>query len=807
MKGCWALSCPVLPACSHATGSFPTVAIPSPRSNAPNIQGATGPGSSRRSVELDVGSDKKITLETGEIGRQASGAVMAIMGDTVLYTTACSGAAPTGDGSFVPLTVNYQERFSAVGRTSSGFVKRDSRPRETDVQVSRLVDRPLRPMFTPGWATETQVLQWLLSYDGVHSPEPLAITAASAALLISDIPFQKAVAGVRVGWVDGQPLVSPSEEDMKRSYLDLVLAGSRDAVLMIEGFCSFLSEEDMMQAVEAGSQVVSRMCGQMEEWAREVGQPKTRHTLVLLPEGLQEAVDNLVGPSLLELYSQAEDKGSRGAGEEALRKRVVQHLLPEEGQGSLAQSGPTLSQLNLAFKNAASQALRKMVLKQGRRVDGRGLCDIRPISARAGLLPRTHGSALFTRGETQVIAVATLGSRSDSLRAQAVRSLAAPGSAEPGSKPGPGSGEEEGSSFYLQYFFPPSSVGEVGKVGPPGRRELGHGELAQRALAPCVPNQADFPYVVRLESTVTESNGSSSMASVCGGYLAMRDAGVPLVRPVAGIAMGLVLDPATGEYAVLSDILGSEDALGDMDFKVAGDKGTGITAFQMDIKVEGITPDIMRKALAQARDGRMHILAQMAKCKPAPRGKLSPYAPRVIRRYVDPAKRMAVVGQGGRTLRQIMDLTGALDISLTENGMLEITAPGEAAASRAWDCVSLVLDPPAPNRIFRNVPITAVQAFGVFVELSPGRDGMVHLTELDVTPVINVATSFKVGDEIDVVVLSSTANGKVACSRRAVLLQGPKMKATTAAAAAAAAAASAASASTAGNTAANLDAK
>ncbi|GFR41812.1 hypothetical protein Agub_g2582 [Astrephomene gubernaculifera] len=719
-------------------------------------------------VELEVlGGRQPIRLETGEIARQAGGAVMAVCGETHLLATACCSAAPVGDGSFVPLTVNYSERFSAAGRTSGGFVKRDGRPRDSEVLVSRLVDRPLRPMFAKGWANDTQVLEWVMSYDGVNEPEPLAITAAAAALLISDIPLKKAVAGVRVGLLPEVGLViNPTVQEMEVSRLDLMMAGTRDAVLMIEGFCDFLTEEQLIEALALGHRAIASLCDQMEVWAGRVGRPKRGDAVVGVPEQLQERLMGLVGAQLREAYRTSLSKEVRATAVAAATAKATEALAAAaEGENGAAVSYTPL-QLSMALKSVESRVMRSLVLEEGVRADGRGVGDIRPISCRAGLLPRTHGSALFTRGETQALCVATLGSGSDALRPDSMRKVEAE--------------DADSGRFYLQYHFPPSCVGETGRVGAPGRRELGHGELAQRALAPVLPPLASFPYTVRLESTITESNGSSSMASVCGGCLALMDAGVPISRPVAGIAMGLILEqqqqheaapppssPPVVRHVVLSDILGSEDALGDMDFKVAGD-AEAITAFQMDIKVEGITLDIMTAALAQAREGRRHILSRMlASCQPAPAGQLSQHAPRVVRMKIDPSKVGAVIGSGGRTIKQLRESTGALEINLDDEGTVDVLAPSEASASLTQEFIQLLAGDPEPGTVLRQRPVVSLAAFGCFVEICPGRQGLVHLSELCEGQVADVGAVVRVGQLVDVMVLNSEG-GKVSLSRRGV---------------------------------------
>ncbi|KAG2500423.1 hypothetical protein HYH03_001992 [Edaphochlamys debaryana] len=699
---------------------------------------------SAQTLVLDVPGGAPITLATGEIGRQANGAIWATCGETVLYATACCAPVPTGDGSFVPFTVNYAERFSAAGRTSGGYIKRDGRPKDAEVLTSRLVDRPLRPMFAKGWSNDTQVLEWVLSYDGLNEPEPIAITAAAAALLISDIPLKKAIAGVRVGMApDGSFIVNPTTEAMKTSRLDLMVAGTKDAILMIEGFCDFLSEETMIEALRVGSQAIASLCSQMEAWAAKVGKPKRTDSVVTVPDALVERLKGLVAEQLKKAYrtSLSKEVRSSAVGEAQARAQAV---LAAESEAPAY----TPLQISMALKAVESEVMRSLVLEEQLRADGRGVRDIRPITSRCSLLPRTHGSSLFTRGETQAVCVATLGSASDALRQESIRR----------------GDDEEHDRFYLQYHFPPSSVGETGRTGAPGRRELGHGELAQRALAPIVPPEEAFPYTIRVESTITESNGSSSMASVCGGCLAMMDAGVPLARPVAGIAMGLILE--AGRHVVLSDILGSEDALGDMDFKVAGDYDA-ITAFQMDIKVEGITLDIMASALQQAKEGRRHILGEMAKASPGPRGELSPYAPRLLRMQIDPSKKGAVIGAGGKVIKQLLEASGASAIDIDDDGKVNVVAPSLKAAEMAAEFVGMLAADPEPGTIFRAKPVAGLAAFGCFVELCPGRQGLVHVSEMGEGPLGDPAAAVKVGDKVDVMVLSADG-GKLSLSIKAV---------------------------------------
>ncbi|CAL5228653.1 g11822 [Coccomyxa viridis] len=718
---------------------------------------------------------REIFLESGEIGRQANGAVMLRSGDTMVYATACCSREATGDGSFLPLTVNYSERFSAAGRTTGSWLKREGRPKEGEVLTSRLIDRPLRPMFAPGWSNDTQVLIWVLSYDGINSPEPLAITAAAAALSISDIPLTKAVAGVRVGYLEGRGLVvGPTEQEMEESKLDLVLAGTADAVLMIEGYCDFLPEEDMLEAVRMGHQAVAEQCRAIDAWRAEIGkakqEPKPDSTAAL-----EAKIEALCRERMEQAYRDISGKHERAAAAIAIQKSVKEQLQQQmvaltASQNSGSQDGAegedeeddevvavedsspvNLSQFGKAFKSVESRLMRDLAARENMRADGRQCDEVRPIACRAGLLPCTHGSALFTRGETQTITVTTLGSEMDAQQRDEMTE---------GSK----------DKFFLQYYFPPSSVGETGRVGAPGRREVGHGQLAQRALTPIIPDEETFPYTIRVESTVTESNGSSSMATVCGGYLALLDAGVPVTRPVAGVAMGLMLEQ-DGQFRILTDILGSEDAMGDMDFKVAGD-ADAITAFQMDIKVEGITVEILAEALKHARTARQHILGEMDRCMPAPRRALADNAPRIQLVTVDPEKVGFLIGPGGRNIRAITVESGAEQVQVVDGpaGRVEVRAPTDETLERAVQLVRDTCTTPEPGTTYRNCRIESIEKFGILVEILPGKTGLVHTSELDVDRTVS-PDAFSADDRLDVKLLEVSADGgKLKLSRKAVQL-------------------------------------
>ncbi len=545
---------------------------------------------SHESITVTIG-EQNITFETGKIARQANGAVIVRCGETLIFSTACATTKPGEETDFLPLKVDYQEPLSASGKTNSGFVKRQGRPTEREVLVSRLIDRPLRPMFEEGYFCEVQLLSYVWSYDGVHLPDPLAICGCSAALVISDIPLIKPVAGVRVGLVEGHFILNPTMAQQKVSKLDLSLAGTEDGILMIEGFCDFLTEDQIIEAIALGHAGIKKICSALLEWQKRIGKPKNRSSLRILPPEVLAAVDAIASP-LLPNALRIVEKQKREEALSAIDAKVIEQLCPTHGEGKYKELD-----VRNGIKQTTARHMRQMIVNTNVRSDGRNTTQIRPITIEQGLLPRAHGSTLFTRGETQAVAVCTLGGESMAQRFEDLEG-------------------ESASRFYLHYFFPPFSVGEVGRVGAPGRRELGHGKLAERALAAIIPSKEKFPYTIRIESNITESNGSSSMASVCGGCLALMDAGVPIDRPVAGIAMGLIQEGT--HYSVLSDILGIEDALGDMDFKITGDD-KAITAFQMDIKIEGIPPEIMKVALAQAKEGRIHILKEMLKaCPPLP---------------------------------------------------------------------------------------------------------------------------------------------------------------------------------------------
>lgn len=692
----------------------------------------------RETLSVKVG-DNELIFETGKVARQAGGAVFVRCGETLVLNTACSNPEAAADADFFPLRVDYQEKFSSAGKTLGGFIKREGRPTEKETLMSRLIDRPLRPMFEEGYYNEVQVLSYVFSYDGSNSPEPLAICGASAALVISDIPLIKPIGAVRVGYVNNKFVLNPTVAQQKTSTLDLMLAGTEDAILMIEGYCNFMTEEQVIEAIHAGHAGIKIICEALKGWQKKLGKEKRRSTIKTLPKDLLDSVDLIVKPLISPALRIAE-KQKREVAIGDIKAAIKKSLFPEGKEPKFSEQ-----EVDKAFKKLSSHYMREMILNENLRSDGRKSTDIRFIDIEQGLLPRTHGSSLFTRGETQAIAVCTLGGESMAQRFEDLHG-------------------ENSNRFYLQYSFPPYSVGEVGRAGPAGRREVGHGKLAERALQAILPGKDAFPYTIRLESNITESNGSSSMASVCGGCLAMMDAGVPIKRPVAGIAMGLILEK--GRYTILSDILGIEDALGDMDFKVTGDEN-GITAFQMDIKVEGITTEIMAAALMQAKEGRVHILKKMLVAMPTSREKMSIYAPRIETMQVKPSKIATVIGPGGKQIRAIIEKTG-VQIDIDDTGLVSISSTTLEGIEQAKAIIYGLTAEVEIGRVYTG-KITSIVPFGAFVEILPGKEGLCHISEFDHGRLNSVADIAKEGDEINVKVLDINERGQLKLSRRATL--------------------------------------
>lgn len=701
----------------------------------------------KHSITVSIGG-REIIFETGQIARQANAAVLLRAGETILLSTACAAQNASAEADFFPLRVDYQEKFSSTGKTLGGFIKREGRPAEREILISRLIDRPLRPMFEDGYFNEVQVLAYVFSYDGIHSPDPLAICAASAALTISDIPLIKPIGAVRVGLIDGNFIINPTVEEQKKSRLDLILAGTEDAILMIEGYCDFLTEEQVLQAVEEGHVAIRTICQALSDWQRLIGKPKSKTNLKIPSKELIAKVDHLLAARLNEAF-RIKDKKEREQAISDASTLLLQTFLPENEPAIYSKMD-----VMTAFKKVQANIMRQMILKENRRSDERSCDQIRHIDIEMSLLPRTHGSALFTRGETQALAVATLGGENMAQRYE----------------------DLEGDftrRFYLQYSFPPFSVGEVGRMGSPGRREVGHGKLAERALQMTLPAQENFPYVIRLESNITESNGSSSMASVCGGCLALMDAGVPIKRPIAGIAMGLILEG--DHYAILSDILGAEDALGDMDFKITGDTH-GITAFQLDIKIEGINKHILQVALAQAKQGRLHILSKMLEICPKPKENLSTYAPRIETMQVKPSKIATIIGPGGKQIRAIVEQTG-VQIDINDNGVVSISSTNKEAMEKAKSIIHNLTAEIEIGKTYLG-RVTSLVAFGCFVEIY-GKEGLCHISELSHIRIQTPQEVCKVGDMMEVKVLDINDRGQIKLSRK-VLLPAPQQAASAA---------------------------
>jgi polyribonucleotide nucleotidyltransferase len=684
--------------------------------------------------ELDWGG-RRLVLETGKIARQADGAVLATYGETTVLCTAVAAKTAKPGQDFFPLTVNYQEKTFAAGKIPGGFFKREGRPSEKETLVSRLIDRPIRPLFVSGFRNETQVVCTVLSHDLENDPDVVAMVGASAALTISGIPFMGPIGGARVGYIDGQYVLNPTAEQLEKSDLDLVLAGTQEGVLMVESEAQELSEETMLGAVTFGHKGFQPVIDAIIELAETCA--KEPWALAgTLPEKaeIEGKLRAEIGPVLEAAYKE-QGKQERSNRLEAAKAQAVGLFPDNAAHAELAAK---------LFKDLEKDIVRGAIIRGEPRIDGRDTKTVRPIIAEVGVLPRTHGSALFTRGETQAIVVSTLGTGQDE---QVIDALEG----------------EYRQHFMLHYNFPPYSTGEAGRMGSPGRREIGHGKLAWRAVRPMLPTKESFPYTIRVVSEITESNGSSSMASVCGASLSLMDAGVPLVRPVAGIAMGLIKEK--DGFAVLSDILGDEDHLGDMDFKVAG-TDRGVTALQMDIKITSITEEIMRIALDQARDGRAHILGEMAKALTGARDEVSENAPRITIISIPKDKIREVIGSGGKVIREIVETTGA-KVDIDDDGTIKIAATDADAAKAAIDWIRGIVAEPEQGHIY-NGKVVKVVDFGAFVNFLGAKDGLVHISELAQQRVGKTADVVKVGDPVKVKVLGFDDRGKVKLSMRQV---------------------------------------
>ncbi len=688
-------------------------------------------------AELEWGG-RKLVLETGRIARQADGAVVATYGDSKVLATVVAAKEPREGVDFLPLTVDYQEKFYAAGRIPGGYFKREGRPTEKETLVSRLIDRPVRPLFADGWRCETQVIVTTLSHDLENDPDILAMIAASAALTLSGVPFMGPIGAARVGFINNEYVLNPQLDEMTESDLDLVVAGTQDAVLMVESEAKELSEDLMLGAVMFGHRhfqpVIDAIIKLAEKAAKE-----PREVPASDDEALQQQMLELVEPDLRAAYGIA-NKMQRHAALDAAKTKVLAHFCPD------GVENPTHSKEQVArvFKAIEAKIVRWNILDSGQRIDGRDVRTVRPIVSEVGVLPRAHGSALFTRGETQALVIATLGTGEDEQWIDALQ----------------GTYKE---TFLLHYNFPPFSVGETGRLGGPRRREIGHGKLAWRAIHPVLPAHHEFPYTLRVVSEITESNGSSSMATVCGTSLALMDAGVPLKRPTAGIAMGLILEDQ--RHAVLSDILGDEDHLGDMDFKVAGTE-RGVTSLQMDIKIAGITEEIMRTALAQAKEGRMHILAEMGKALTQHRAQLGEHAPRIEVFHIPVDKIREVIGSGGKVIREIVEKTGA-KVDISDDGTVKVASASGEAMKAAINWIKSIASEPEVGHIYEGT-VVKVMDFGAFVNFFGAKDGLVHISQLAPRRVQKVTEVVKEGDRVKVKLLGFDERGKVRLSMKAV---------------------------------------
>lgn len=690
---------------------------------------------------INLGNGESISIESGRMARQAGGSVLISSGGTQVLVTATAAKQQLSTASFFPLSVDYIEKFYAAGKFPGGFIKRETKPSDREILLARIIDRSIRPLFPETYLVETQVVAQVISYDPATSPGHLALIGASAALHIADIPFAGPVAGVRIAKVAGKFVINPPEEDLPKSQLDLFVSGTADAILMVEAVAQFLPEEEMLEAIELAHKEIQKACAVQEELRREIGKEKR-----IVPEEpnnkeISQILQKKYVKPIREAYSIAEKKNRRVRIDE-IKEQAKADCIPAEGDSDLERIFSYLFEL-LEYKT-----LRASILKDNRRVDGRTNTDIRPIDCQVQVLKRTHGSALFTRGETQSLGVVTLGTSDDAQRSDSIV----------------GSDEKQ---FALQYNMPGYSVGEVKRMMSPGRREVGHGNLAERALKFAIPEKVRFPYTIRVVSEITESNGSSSMASVCSGALSLLDAGVPLKEPVAGIAMGLIFEK--GQYKVLSDILGDEDNLGDMDFKVAGGKN-GITALQMDMKIQGISFDILRDAMAQAKEGRLHILDKMLRTISRPKD-LSNLAPRIEKMKIKPEKMRDLIGPGGKNIKRIVSETGC-KVEVADDGVVSIASTNGIAAANARRMISYLTTDPELGEIYLGV-VKKTADFGAFVEIKPGIEGLVHISQLAANKVAKTEDVVKEGEEVLVKVIELDRMGRIKLSRKDAIGKNP----------------------------------
>ncbi len=691
-----------------------------------------------KKVEIELGG-RTLSIESGRLAKQANGSVLVTYGESMVLVTATAAKENKPELGFLPLTVEYQERLYAVGRIPGSFFRREiGRPSEKETLTARFIDRPLRPLFADGWMTETQVIGTVLSADQQNDPDLLAVVGASAALTVSDIPFLGPIAGVRVGYIDGDYVVNPTSEQLERSAMNLVVAGTREAVVMVEGGADSLSEDVVAGGIFFGHEQMQPLIAMQEELRQALGREKRAVTVVEPNQAIRERVEAVAGDELREVVTTA-DKMERYRKADELKDKVVATLSEEFPED--------VSEVKNAFSELKKKVMRAMIVTERKRIDGRGFDQIRPISCDAGWLPRTHGSALFTRGETQALVTATLGSAGDEQRVESLEG-------------------ESFKPFMLHYNFPPYCVGEVRFLRGPSRRDIGHGALAERGIRAVLPAAEIFPYTIRVVSEVLESNGSSSMATVCGASLALMDGGVPIKKPVSGIAMGLIKEG--DEVVILSDILGDEDHLGDMDFKVVGTE-EGITALQMDIKIEGVSRDVMSRALAQARDGRLHILGKMAEALAAPRTAISSYAPRFFSVHINPDKIRDIIGPGGKIIKALSAEYEA-KIEVDDSGEVKIFTPSGDMADKLIEKIRAITAEAEVGKTYKGV-VKTIKDFGAFVEILPGTDGLVHISELDNKRVAKVTDVLNEGDEVMVKVLEIDSRGKIRLSRKALLAE------------------------------------
>ena len=691
-----------------------------------------------KKVEAEIGG-RTLSIESGKMARQANGSVLVTYDETVVLVTATAAKEQKPNMGFLPLTIEYQERFYSVGRIPGSFFRREiGRPTEKETLTCRITDRPLRPLFAEGWMTETQVIATVLSADQQNDPDVLAMTGASAALTISDIPFQGPIAGVRVGYIDGQYVINPTNDQLQVSGMEIVVAGTRDAVVMVEGGADSLSEEVVMEGIFYGHQQLQILLDLQEELRAALGKTKRQVEKPEIDEALARKVKEVAAAGMTEVITTV-DKMERGRAYDELKARVVAEL-ENEKEDCAGEVKDLLGDLK-------KKMMRDKIVVEKSRIDGRAFNEVRPITCEVGCLPRTHGSALFTRGETQAIVTATLGSEGDEQRVETLEGMSF-------------------KQFMLHYNFPPFCVGEVRFMRGPSRRDIGHGSLAERGITAVLPPAEKFPYTMRVVSDVLESNGSSSMATVCGASLALMDGGVPIKKPVSGIAMGLIQEGS--EVVILSDILGDEDHLGDMDFKVVG-TSEGITSLQMDIKISGVTRDIMSKALEQAKEGRLHILDKMQEAISEPRADIAPHAPKFFTVKINPDKIRDIIGPGGKIIKGLSTEFDA-KIEVDDDGNVKVFTPSGDTAAKLLVRIEEITQEAQVGRIYKGI-VKTIKDFGAFVEILPGTDGLVHISELDEKRVNKVTDILKEGDEVTVKVLEIDSRGKIRLSRKAVLAE------------------------------------